>query len=138
MKRSDGFALIETILLGLVMLIPLLWLLGVLSDLQRGALAASAAAREAGAEAARANDLAGMDAAVTVAVAEAFRDHGLDPRRAEVEVDLGGGGRGEAVRVVVGYDVTVLQAPFLGHVGGPSIEVSAAHVARIDPYASRR
>ncbi|MGH2753674.1 MAG: hypothetical protein ACRDLB_04510 [Actinomycetota bacterium] len=137
MKRSDGFALIETIVLGFVMLIPLMWLLGVLSDLQRGALAASAAAREAGAGAARAADPAEMDSVVATAVADAFRDHGLDPRRADVEVDLGGSARGAAVEVVVRYDVTVLQAPFIGPVGGPSIQVSAAHVARIDPYASR-
>jgi hypothetical protein len=45
---------------------------------------------------------------------------------------------GAPVEVVVGYDVTVLQAPFLGKVAGPSIEVTARHIARIDPYASRR
>jgi hypothetical protein len=136
--RDDrGFAVVEVILLGLLLLIPLMWLLGVLADLHRGALASTAAAKEAGVSAARASDPAGMDAAVDRAVAQAFRDHGLDPRRAEVQVRAGGGVRGAAVEVVVGYDVTVLQVPFIGRVSGPSIGVTAKHVARIDPYASR-
>jgi hypothetical protein len=137
MKDERGFALIETILVGLLLLVPLVWLLGFLSDLHRGALASAAAAKEAGAEAARRAGVGDMDAAVERAVALAFKDHGLDPRRAEVRV-RSAGGRGAPVEVVVGYDVTVLQAPFLGKVAGPSIEVTARHIARIDPYASRR
>ena len=137
MKSERGFALVEAILLGLLFFIPLMWLLGVLADLHRGALASSAAAREAGVSAARQAGPDEMDAVVDRAVAQAFRDHGLDPRRAEVRVRTGGGIRGAAVEVVVGYDVTVLQAPFLGRVSGPSIEVTARHVARVDPYASR-
>jgi hypothetical protein len=136
-RDARGFALVEVILLGLLLLIPLMWLLGVLADLHRGALASTAAAKEAGVSAARAADPAGRDAAVDRAVAQAFRDHGLDPRRAEVRVRAGGGVRGAAVEVVVGYDVTVLQVPFIGRVSGPSIGVTAKHVARIDPYASR-
>ena len=136
MSSDRGFALIETILIGLLLLVPLMWLLAILSDLQRGALASTAAAREAGAEAARQADPASIDAVVERAVAQAFLDHGLDPREAEIRVRSSGGIRGSAVEVIVGYDVTVLQAPFLGKVSGPSIEVSAKHVARIDPYAS--
>jgi hypothetical protein len=136
MKDERGFALTEGILLGLLLLIPLIWLLGVLSDLQRGALAASAAAKEAGAEAARVADPAEMGPAIATAVRHAFRDHGLDPAGAEVRF-TSAGERGSAVEVVVGYDVTALQVPFLGKVSGPSIHVSAKHVARIDPYASR-
>ena len=137
MRDERGAALVETILLALVLLVPLMWALGVLSDLQRGALATAAASREAGASAARASDVVERDRAVARAVVEAFSDHGLDPRRAEVSVQWEGGARGAAVEVVVGYQVSVLQAPFLGEVSGPSIEVSARHIARIDPYASR-
>ena len=137
MSKERGFALVEVILLGLLLLIPLMWLLAVLADLHRGALAATAAAREAGVAAARQPDVPEMNEAVERAVTDAFRDHGLDPREAEVRILPGGGERGAAVEVVVGYDVTVLQAPFLGRVSGPSIGVSARHVARVDPYASR-
>ena len=137
MRNERGFALVEVILLGLLLLIPLMWLLGVLADLHRGALASTAAAKEAGVSAARESDPTEMKAAVDRAVDQAFRDHGLDPRRAEVRLRAGGGGRGAAVEVIVDYDVTVLQAPFIGRVSGPSIGVTARHVARIDPYASR-
>ena len=137
MKDQRGVALTEALLLGLVLLIPLLWLLGVLSDLQRGALASSAAAREAGAEAARSGDARTMEQVVDRTVAEVFRDHGLDPRDAVVLMRSGGGARGSAVEVIVGYEVTVLQVPFIGRVSGPSIGVTARHVARVDPYASR-
>jgi hypothetical protein len=136
-RNQRGLALTEALLLGLVLLVPLLWLLGILSDLQRGALASSAAAKEAGVEAARWGDATVMEEVVNRTVSQVFRDHGLDPRDAEVVLRGGGAGRGSAVEVIVGYDVTVLQAPFLGRVSGPSIEVTASHVARVDPYASR-
>jgi hypothetical protein len=137
MRDERGFALTEALLLGLVLLVPLLWLLGVLSDLQRGALASSAAAKEAGAEAARWTDERTMGQVVDQTVAQVFRDHGLDPQDAEVVLRGGGGARGSAVEVIVGYEVPVLQVPFLGRVSGPSIGVTARHIARVDPYASR-
>ncbi|MDQ4124096.1 MAG: hypothetical protein M3134_00655, partial [Actinomycetota bacterium] len=66
----------------------------------------------------------------------ALTDHGVDPARARVEwtSDLD---RGGAVELRLSYDVPVIQAPFLGSVAGPSISVSASHVARVDPYRSR-
>lgn len=139
MSRDDrGSALIETILVGLLLMVPLIWVLGVLADMHRGALAATAAAREAAAEAARLTSVADADRAVDAAVAQAFRDHGIDPSEAEVAWSTTGAmERGGAVEVAVSYDVTVLQAPLLGRVSGPSIEVSAQHVSRIDLYRSR-
>ena len=41
---EDGMALVEAILVAIVFVVPLLAALGVLSELQRGALAATAAA----------------------------------------------------------------------------------------------
>ena len=137
MRNQRGIALTEALLLGLVLLVPFLWLLGVLSDLQRGALASSAAAREAGAEAARSGDAQTVEQVVDRTVAEVFRDHGLDPGEAEVALRGGGGARGSAVEVIVRYEVTGLQIPFLGRVSGPSVRVTARHIARVDPFASR-
>ena len=48
MNRATGQAMIETIVLGLLMLVPLVWLLGVLADVHRTSLAAAAAVRAAG------------------------------------------------------------------------------------------
>ena len=139
MNRDErGQALIETLLLGLLLMAPLLWGLGVLSDLHRNALAATAAAREAGFEAARASDAVTALREAEKAVAVAFGDHGLDPRDATLRWSLDRLERGASVEILVSTSVPVLQAPFLGSVSGPTIGIDAKHVARIDPYASRR
>jgi Na+-transporting methylmalonyl-CoA/oxaloacetate decarboxylase gamma subunit len=129
-------ATLETFLLGLLLLVPLIWVLGVLSEVHRAALATTAAAREAGFDAARAATPAEAEARVDAAVAAALADQGVDPRRADVgwTADLSRGGH---VELRVSYGVSVLQAPFLGSAGGPVISVSASHVARVDPYRSR-
>ena len=135
--KERGSALVETMLLGLVLIVPLIWALGVLSELHRAALATTAAAREAGFDAARAASPADAERRVDAAVVAALTDHGLDPRAAAVTASAAGLERGSAVEVRVVYEVPVLQAPFLGSVGGPSIEVTATHVTRVDPYRSR-
>jgi hypothetical protein len=139
LRSSDerGQALIETLLLGLLLLVPMIWTLGVLADLHRSALATAAAAREAGFEAAHASSDAIAAAAVDAAVVRALSDGGIDPSEARASwAAIPRLERGAAVEVEVSYPVTVLQAPFLGRVAGPSIWVTSRHVARIDPYRS--
>ena len=135
--NERGTALVETLLLGLLLLAPLIWALGVLSEVHRAALATTTAAREAGFDAARAATRSDAARRIDAAIANALADHGVDPERARVRwtSDLE---RGGAVELRVSYDVSVLQAPFLGSIGGPSISVTASHVARVDPYRSRQ
>jgi hypothetical protein len=136
MTRDSGQAMIETILLGLLLLVPLVWMLGVLADVHRTSLAATAAVRAAGFEAARSESAPDAELAIDDAVARAFTAHGLDP--SDVLVDWRGGlGRGQRVEIEVGYPVAVAQAPLLGRLGGPSLWVRARHIARVDPYRSR-
>ncbi len=130
-------ALVETLLLGLLLLMPLIWGLSVLSELHRAALATTAAAREAGFDAARATSASDAQRRIDAAVARAFADHGLDPSEGSVEWTSPGFDRGGEVEIRVSYATPVLQAPFLGSVSGPSISVAARHVARVDPYRSR-
>ncbi len=138
MRSDRGQALIETILLGLLFLAPLIWSLGVLADLHRGALAASAAARAAGFDAARAIASSDAQRAGTEAFRQAFIDHGIDPAGASLRfINDRGFRRGRAIELEVVYPVSVLQAPLLGKVSGPSIVVRARHTARIDPFRSR-
>lgn len=133
-----GQALIEVVLVGLLLLAPLLWGLGVLAQLHRGALAATSAAREAGLDAARAAGAAQARRSGERALVQAFIDHGLDARRVEARWSMDPRlERGSAVEVEVSYPVSVLQAPFLGSVSGPSIWIRARHVARVDPFRSR-
>lgn len=127
--------MVEGVLLALVLMVPVVWLLGVLADVHRGALAATAAAREAGFAAARATDRAAANAAVQAAVVTAFDNHGADARR--VQVRWGGSvARGGRVEVVVSYPVSVLQGPFLGRVADPVVWVRARHAAVVDRYGS--
>lgn len=135
--NERGSAMVETLLLALLLLVPLTWVLGVLSEVHRAALATTAAAREAAFDAARAT--APSDAAdrVDAAVASALVDHGLDPAGARAQWSGGGLERGALVELRVSYEVPVLQAPFVGSIAGPSIPVTATHVARVDPYRSR-
>jgi hypothetical protein len=138
--RSDqkGQALIETLLLGLLLLAPLLWGLGVLADLHRTALAAAAAAREAGFEVSRSTTRQTASAAALKVVDQAFRDHGLDPSKVELEMSLSRLERGAPIQIRLSYPVDVLSAPFLGRVSDASIWIHAKSVARVDPFRSRR
>jgi hypothetical protein len=136
-SEESGMALIETLLLGLLLLAPLIWGLSVLSELHRAALATTAAAREAGFDAARAATTPEAQRRIDAAVAGAFADHGLDPSEARVEWASRELDRGGDVEIRVSYATPVFQAPFLGSVSGPSISVNALHVARVDPYRSR-
>lgn len=135
--NERGSALVETLLLGLVLLIPLIWVLGTLAEVHRAALATTTAAREAGFDAARAATPLDAQRRIDAAVASALADHGVDPDGAWVEWTPAGLERGSAVEVRVVYDVPVLHLPLLGSVPGPSIPVSASHLARVDPYRSR-
>jgi hypothetical protein len=138
-RSQRGAALVETILLGLILIVPLIWALGVLGAIQGGALAATAAAREAGFDAARTADWGTANEAVDAAVAAAFQNQGLDPADARVRwTSASNLARGGTVEVVVRFPVSVLRAPLLGDVSGPSVWVEARHVARIDLYRSRQ
>ena len=123
--------------MGLLILVPVLWALGVLADLHRSALATTAAAREAGFGAGRSTEVVEAEQAASDAVKRAFANHGLDPSESDVELSLGNLERGSTIEVRVAYPVTVLQAPLLGRVSGPSIWVDASHSAIVDPYRSR-
>lgn len=136
--RSRGQALIETIILGLVLLAPLIWLLGMLGEMHRAALASEAAVREAGFQVARASNVAEARAGVARSVRTALVDHGLDPERARLEARWPRSlPRGASISIEVGYPVSIVGAPLIGRVAGPSIWIRAIHVARVDPYRSR-
>jgi hypothetical protein len=137
-RRACGQALTESIVVGLLLLAPLIWALGVLAELHRSALAATAAAREAGFEAARSVSTGDAERAVADAVAQAFNDHGLDPAVARVSWSAASGlERGAPVAVEVAVPVPVVGAPFLGPLAPASVWVRARHVARVDPFRSR-
>lgn len=136
-RNDGGQSLIEAIVLGLLVLVPVLWAIGVLADLHRTALATTAAAREAGFEAARSPNAWAAEHAASDAVVVALDNHGLEADRADVSLSLDGFTRGATVEVEVSYPVAVMQAPLLGRIAEPAIEIHAAHSAIVDPYRSR-
>ena len=138
MRSESGQALTETLLLGLLLFVPLIWALGVLGDLHRTALATTAAVRDAGVVAAGASSAGDAEVAIDAAVARALNDHGLTTRVAELRWGaVPSFERGARVEISVRYPVTIVQAPLLGRVAGPSIWVDARHVARLHPFISR-
>lgn len=136
--NEHGHALIEAMLLGLVFIVPVLWLLSVSAEIHGAVLGTSSAAREAGFEAGRSTDVVAADRRVSAAVARSVADHGLDPDRARIEwVPSPGWRRGGTVEVVVSYRVPVFQFPLLGEIGEPTVVVNGRHLATIDRYRSR-
>ena len=127
-------ALVETILLAFVLIVPLVLLLGMLDHIHRAALGATTAAREAGFALAGSSDPASEDPAGAVALA--LRGQGLDIQRAGVEVSLPERSeRGGLIRVQVRYRVPLVDIPALGDL--PGVSITATHDAVIDRYRSR-
>lgn len=133
-----GQALIESVLLGMLLIVPIVWALMVLADVHRAALAVTSAAREAGFDAARSGDPMAADGSVDRAVGLALENHGLDAVDSMVRWSAPDGlERGARVEVHIAYPVGVVRFPFLGEVSGPSVWVRSTHVARVEPFASR-
>jgi hypothetical protein len=128
---DDGSALIETIVLGLILIVPLVWLLGVLAEVHRAALATNSAAREVGWELSRRGTTMGADRAAAVA----FDDHGLGPGSARVSW-RGRVERGEIVVVTVSYPVPVASFPLLGRISEPVVWVRATHEVHVPAHRS--
>lgn len=136
--NERGHALVEAMLLGLVFVVPLIWLLSVSADVHGAALGTASAAREAGFEAARSVDAVDADRRISAVVARAIADHGLEPGRIDIEwLPAPGWRRGTSVEVVVSYRVPAFQIPLLGHAPEPNIVVTGRHIATIDRYRSR-
>ncbi len=136
--HEDGQALLETIILGLLLIVPIIWLLGLLGEMQRAALATTSAAREAAADASRSTDASGARGSIARAVRISLLDQGLDPSRVRVQASTPSGfARGGIVRVRVSYPVQALAVPLLGSLTDPVIWVRSQSSMVIEPYRSR-
>jgi hypothetical protein len=145
---SQGGAAVVELLAGfLVLLVPLVYALVVVADVQRALLATSSAAREAGRVYVTASSRAEAERRAAVAYREVLANFGLraaDPRAAlRVEAGCpvgapvgcaGGFGPGAEVRVAVTYRVAVARLPLVGALGVPSVTVGATQRSRVDPF----
>jgi hypothetical protein len=146
-RREQGAAVVELVVVALTLLVPLVYVMVVMADVQRALLATSAAAREAGRVYVTGPDRVAAERRAGAAYREVLVSYGMragDPRAslrlrsgcpAEGASGCAGGfGPGAEVEVVVTYRVPVARLPFLGAVAGPGIVIGATHHTRVDRY----
>lgn len=138
-RDEQGSALVELTWLGILLLVPLLWIVVTVFDVQRGAFATSGAARAAG----RAYALAPNDAEgrlrAEAAARQALADQGVEDAPVQVRItcspyprDCHSGTSVITVTVATRVDVPLVPA-FLGG-DRPSIALDARHTVPIGQF----
>jgi hypothetical protein len=146
-EAERGAAVVELLVVFLTLLVPLVYAMVVMADVQRAMLATSGAAREAGRVYVTGADRVDAERRAGRAYREVLGTYGVragDPRAGmalrvgcpvgEASRCAGGFGPGAEVQVVVTYRVPVARLPFLGAVAGPGVTVGATHHTRVDRY----
>jgi hypothetical protein len=147
-RGERGAAVVELLVVFLTLLVPLVYVMVVMADVQRALLATSSAAREAGRVYVTGSDRVDAERRAALAYREVLGTYGMgagDPKAAmRLRVGcpagagagcVGGFGPGaEVVVVVVTYRVPVARLPFLGAVAGPGVTVGATQHTRVDRY----
>ena len=142
-----GAAVVEFVAVFLTLVVPLVYAIAIMADVQRALLAVSTAAREVGRVYVTASDAAEALGRADVAYGDVMRNFGYatgDPR-AHIALRTGcpagappgcaaGLSPGMEVTVVVTYRVPVARLPFIGALAGPDLQVGATHHTRVDRY----
>jgi hypothetical protein len=138
-----GSASLEFLTVGMLLLVPIVYLVLALASVQGGALAVEGAARQAARIAVQAGDLSSAEAAVDRAVRVTLADYGVDADAASVVIDCDRArcdAPGTRVRVSVEAQVQLPLVPDvleLGLVGSVPVEASATQtVSRFAGVAS--
>jgi Flp pilus assembly protein TadG len=142
-RGEEGSAIVEFVWLGLLLLVPLVWIVMSVFEVQRGAFGVSAAARAAGRAYALAPTDAVGEARARAAARQALADQGLPAVPLVVTVTCTSPGTtchsGEAV-ITVRVDTRV-DLPLLPDVlggGAPSFALDATHTVPIGQYQEIR
>lgn len=135
MSRDEGgTAIVELAVLGSLIFGLLVHAVVLFGVLHRATLATSAAAREYGRAVALADSEADAVSRGRVVVAEAARNHGLEPDALVATVE-GRRGRGEVLVVRVRTSVPVARLPFVGAVWPAlAVPVESTHAVQVDRY----
>ena len=146
-RGERGAAVVELLVVFLTLLVPLVYVMVVMADVQRALLATSSAAREAGRVYVTGSDRVDAERRAALAYRDVLGTYGMgagDPKAAmRLRVGcptgartgcVGGFGPGAEVEVVVTYRVPVARLPFLGAVAGPGVMIGATQHTRVDRY----
>lgn len=140
-RGERGSAVVEFVVLGVLMLVPLIYLVMTMARLQAGAYAASTAAREAGRGYVTATSQEAAEPRALAAARIAFEDQGFDEGEGALSMDCDGDpclrpeGRIEVVATVT---VPLPFVPaFARDVVPLEVPVSASHVAVVDRFRTR-
>jgi hypothetical protein len=138
---------VELLVVFLTLLVPLVYAMVVMADVQRTLLATSSAAREAGRLYVTGSDRREAERRAELAYREVLASYGIPAGDPAAGMRLaagcpsgsgpgcaGGFGPGAEVRVEVTYRVPVARLPFLGAVAGPGITIGATHHTRVDRF----
>ena len=139
-RGDDGNALVEFVYLAVLLMVPLVYLLLAVFQVQSAAFGVTEAARQAGRAYARADDPVAADRVARAAAQLALKDQGIDwsgdPQF------CGGGGcplePGATVRTSITYTVHL---PFVGGIfgeGRAGIPVTGVHVEVVDRFKDSR
>jgi Flp pilus assembly protein TadG len=145
-SSERGAAVVELLVVFVTLLVPLVYVMLVMADVQRALLATSGAAREAGRLYVTGADRLDAERRARAGYREVLGTYGVgagDPR-AGIRLRAGcppaaagcvdGFGPGAEVQVVVTYRVPVARVPFLGAIAGPAVTIGATHHTRVDRY----
>lgn len=147
-REDDGRAMIEFVFLGVLTLVPLLYLVVAVFQVERNVFAVTQAAREAGRAYATAGDPVTAERRAGYAVDLALRDQGLDSsgvslRYLSVSAGCGSAGTG-AQTLAPGAEFAVcvtrsVQLPGVpGYLAGRRNTVTGRYVVHIDDYRASR
>ena len=143
-RRDDrGSALVELSWLGILLLVPMLWIVMSVFEVQRGAFAVSAAARAAGRAYALADDDAQGRARAEAAARLALADQGVGDQPLSVSVscrpfpqDCHAGTSVITVRIGSRVDLPLMPAVFGGQ--APGFALDASHTVPIGQFQEVR
>ena len=137
-RGEQGSALVELTWLGLLLLVPLLWIVLSVFEVQRGAFAVSGAARAAGRAYALAPSDAIGQARAEAAARQVLTDQGVGGQPLGLAVTCVPAGDCHAAGVVITIDIrSRVDLPLLPDVlggGAPSFALNASHTVPVGQF----
>ncbi len=136
-RDECGTALVEFVWLGIVLLVPLVWIVLSVFEVQRGAFAVSSAARSAARAFALADTDAVGEARARAAIRQAFDDQGGADRGFRVRISCGSADCHVAGEVITVQVWTRVELPLLpGILGGdaPSFALDSTHTVPVGQF----